>query len=105
MSCFKGKDNGEIRLNAHNNARISSSNIIQQAQISSLENRFAQIFIDSRVNLLGSNNSNTSVQNITNNGDQQSENQEFVGDNFIEEKQTSDYLLFSYNDDRDMKPE
>ena len=56
------------------------------------------------MNLLGSNNSNTSVQNINNNGDEQSENQELIGDNFILEEKTSDNILFgNYNDT--MKPE
>ena len=108
MSCFKCKDNGEIRPNAHNNARISSSNInniIHEPQIISLENRIAQVFIDSRMNLLHLNNTNTIIQNINNNGVEQSENQESVKDNFIIEKQTSDNLLFNNSDASDMKPE
>ena len=105
MNCFKSnKDNVEIRPNVHNNNNISSSNIIEKSQISSQETKISQIFNDSGMNLLGSNNSNTSVQNINNNGDEQSENQELIGDNFILEEKTSDNILFgNYNDT--MKPE
>ena len=105
MNCFKSnKDNVEIRPNVHNDKNISSSNIIEKSQISSQETKISQIFNDSGMNLLGSNNSNTSVQNINNNGDEQSENQELIGDNFILEEKTSDNILFgNYNDT--MKPE
>ena len=105
MNCFKSnKDNVEIRPNVHNNNNISSSNIIEKSQISSQETKISQIFNESGMNLLGSNNSNTSVQNINNNGDEQSENQELIGDNFILEEKTSDNILFrNYNDT--MKPE
>ena len=107
-------ENGEIRPSSLNNIRISSSNIFEQPDISSIENRFAQISLDSNINLSDSNNSNAEVRNINNNetkdsennnGNKNSTNNIFVTDKFILEEQPSNYLLFKNFNDTDMKPE
>ena len=107
-------ENGEIRPSALNNIRISSSNIFDQPEISSIENRFAQISLDSNINLSDSNNSNAEVRNINNNeqkvsvnnnGNKNSTNNIFDRDKFILEELPSDYLLFKNFKDTDMKPE
>ena len=107
-------ENGEIRPSALNNIRISSSNIFDEPEISSIENKFVQISLDSNINLSDSNNSNAEVRNINNNetkdsennnGNKNSTNNIFVTDKFILEEQPSNYLLFKNFNDTDMKPE
>ena len=98
-------ENGEIRPSSLNNIRISSSNIFDEPEISSIENKFVQISLDSNINLSDSNNSNAEVRNINNNGNKNSTNNIFVTDKFILEEQPSNYLLFKNFNDTDMKPE
>ena len=107
-------ENGKIRPSAHNNIRISSSNIFEQHDNSSTDNRFDQMSVDSNTNSSDSNNSKAEVRNINNNeqkgsvnnnGNKNSANNIFVRDKFILEEQPSDYLLFKNFNDTDMKPE
>ena len=107
-------ENGKIRPSALNNIRISSSNIFEQHDNSSTDNRFDQMSLDSNTNSSDSNNSKAEVRNINNNeqkgsvnnnGNKNSANNIFVRDKFILEKQPSDYLLFKNFNDTDMKPE
>ena len=113
------RENGEFRPSAHNNIRISQSIISERAQVSPLEQRFAEISLNSNRNLLDLNNFHVDRRNLNNNGDEQSENSEFKGDvalekqkdksenqdSFILVDQTSDILLFNNFNDRNMKRE